>query len=192
MIYKKIPYKSGLQILNRFKASEDAVALITEDMSAPESIESLKQAELNFDLIQFLAHGLPVRESIWWASLCLDMRSDVWSPIQMQCVNTARDWVKSPSEELRRKAELFANRLEQNCGPSWLAQAVFWNGSGSIVAADLPVVLPDAHLYSKAVSGAVNHAAALPHWDGTKEYYEKAISTALDIAAGGNGKEVEA
>lgn len=160
-------------------------------MSVPDSIDVLKQEELNFDLVQLLAHGLPVRESIWWASLCLDIRISEWSPSQVQCINTAKEWVKSPGEELRRKAELFANRLEQNCGPSWLAQAVFWNGSGSIVSADLPAVLPDPNLYAKAVSGAINHAAALPQWEGTNKYYQQAFSMALSIATGGNGKEVE-
>lgn len=192
MIYKKIPYKSGLQILNRFKATDEAVELINEDMSVSETIDALKASDLNFDLVQLLAHGLPVRESIWWASLCLDIRQNEWSPIQKQCIDTARQWVKSPSEELRRKSELFANRLEQNCGPSWLAQAVFWNGSGSIVAADLPAVLPDPNLYAKAVSGSVNHAAALPQWEGTEKYYQQSFAMAVDIATGGNGKEVEA
>ena len=96
-------------------------------------------------------------------------------------------WVRSPSEELRRKAEHLSHRLELNCGPSWLAQAVFWNGSGSIVAPDIPPVMPDPFLYAKATAGAINHAAALPQWDKTKPYYQTAIAMALDIAAGGQG-----
>ena len=191
MKYKKIPYKTGMQLLRRFKASDEAEELILDDMPVHDSIEALQQSDLSFDLIQLLAHGLPVRESIWWGALCLDMRQDRWNTMQKQCIETAKEWVKSPSEELRRKAELFANRLDLNCGPSWLAQAVFWNGSGSIVAADLPMVLPDPDLYAKAVSGAINHSAALPEWDGTKRYYQSAYDMALDIASGGNGKETE-
>ena len=96
-------------------------------------------------------------------------------------------WALSPSEDLRRKSELLANRLKLNCGPSWVSQAVFWNGSGSIVAPDLPTVLPDPYLYAKAVAGAINHAAALPVWDQTSPYYENAVIAAIDIAQGGNG-----
>ena len=183
-MYKKIPYQTGKQLLDRFTASEEAVSLIEEDMDIEKTINVLQENDLNFDLVQFLAHGLPVREAIWWAAFTLDIRLEVWSPSQQQCIATAKAWVKSPSEELRRKSELFANRLNLNCGPSWLSQAVFWNGSGSIVAPDLPNVMPDPFLYSKATAGAINHAAALPQWEGTKEYYAKSIQFALEIAKG--------
>jgi len=188
MIYKKIPYKTGSQILPRFKASQDALALIGDETSVQETIQILTDNKCYFDLIQFLAHALPVREAIWWAALCLDQRLDIWSAIQKQCLSTAKEWVQSPCEELRRKNELFSNRLELNCGPSWLAQAVFWNGSGSIVSPELPAVLPDPFLYAKAVAGAINHAAALPEWDNYETYIENSINIALDIASGGNGK----
>ncbi|MGF1755678.1 hypothetical protein L4C33_19040 [Vibrio makurazakiensis] len=188
-MYKKIPYKTGRQLLDRFSSSDEAQALVTEDLPIKESIDVLVENKLYFDLIQFLAHGLPVREAIWWAAHCLEVRNDVWSSMQTQCINTAKQWVKSPSEEQRRKSELFANRLNLNCGPSWLAQAVFWNGSGSIVSPDLPAVMPDPFLYSKAVAGSINHSAALPNWQGTEEYYLKATELALEIARGSNGEE---
>ncbi|MGY3569796.1 DUF6931 family protein [Vibrio paucivorans] len=189
MTFKKIPYKSSAQILPRFKISDDAAALIEEEASVEQTIQVLNDNALYSDLVQFLAHALPVREAIWWGVLCLQTRQNNWSPIQLQCLNSAKSWVKGPSEELRRKCELYSNRLELNCGPSWLAQAVFWNGSGSIVSPELPAVLPDPFLYSKAVAGAVNHSAALPEWDNYQGYIEYAISTGLDIARGGNGKE---
>ncbi|NAW59569.1 MULTISPECIES: DUF6931 family protein [unclassified Vibrio] len=189
MEYKKIPFAAGIQVLNRFNASDEAKALINDEMSVTNSIQTLSEHELNFDLIQFLAHALPVRECIWWASLCLHKRHDDWNASQLQCISLAKQWVQSPSEELRRKAELFATRLQLNCGPSWLAQAVFWNGAGSIVTPDLPVVLPDPNLYAKAAAGAVNHAAALPVWDNSALYYQYALDTALKIAQGYNPEE---
>ncbi|MCK6265167.1 hypothetical protein KP803_17970 [Vibrio sp. ZSDE26] len=185
MSYKKIPYQVGMQVIGRFKPSEETLSLITEDSSINESIEILNANEQYFDLCQFFAHALPVREAIWWAALCLEQRKEDWNPTQIQCIETAKSWAQTPSEELRRKAELFATRLNVNCGPSWLAQAVFWNGSGSIVAPDLPQVMPDALLYSKAVAGSINHAAALPEWEHTHRYYHYAIETATNIAKGG-------
>ncbi|GLT18004.1 hypothetical protein GCM10007938_17820 [Vibrio zhanjiangensis] len=186
-MYKKIPYQSSTQIVPRFQASDEAQKLLSEELPIDHAIVCLQEAELYNDLVQFLAHALPVRECIWWALCCLSSRNDVWSDAQKMSLDTAKHWALSPSEELRRKSELLANRLELNCGPSWLSQAVFWNGSGSIVAPDLPVVLPDPYLYAKAVAGAINHAAALPFWDKTAIYYEDAIKAALDIAQGGNG-----
>ncbi|MGR5211310.1 DUF6931 family protein [Vibrio rotiferianus] len=187
MKYKKIPYQTAEQILPRFQASDEAKALLDEETSINDVIQSLTDKELFNDLVQFLTHALPVREAIWWGALCLNQRNEEWSPLQKQSVDTCMAWVRSPSEELRRKAEHLSHRLELNCGPSWLAQAVFWNGSGSIVAPDIPPVMPDPFLYAKATAGAINHAAALPQWDKTKPYYQTAIAMALDIAAGGQG-----
>lgn len=184
MTFKKIPYQSCGQILPRFSASEEALEVLNEEMPVAQAIQTLQENELNNDLIQFLAHALPVREAIWWAAMTLLQRQDVWSTSQVQCIQTAQQWAQSPSEELRRKSELLANRLDLNCGPSWLAQAVFWNGSGSIVAPDLPAVLPDPFLYAKAVAGAINHSAALPTWNHTDQYYTKSIGYAINIASG--------
>ncbi|WFB49219.1 hypothetical protein P6988_11745 [Vibrio coralliilyticus] len=187
MMYKKIPYQSSAQILPRFQASDEAKEVIGEEQPIDQVIKKLQEAKLYNDLIQFLAHALPVRESIWWALCCVSTRNDIWTDTQKVSLDTVKQWAQSPSEELRRRAELLANRLELNCGPSWLTQAVFWNGSGSIVAPDLPAVLPDPFLYAKAVGGAINHAASLPEWDKSEQYYENAIQAALDIASGGNG-----
>jgi len=187
MTYKKIPYQTCGQILPRFTASDEASELLNPELTIEESIQVLQAEKLNNDLVQFLAHALPVREAIWWASLCLLQRKDVWSTTQLQCIQTAQQWVHSPSEELRRKAELLSNRLDLNCGPSWLAQAVFWNGSGSIVSPDLPAVLPDPFLYAKAVAGAINHSAALPTWNNSDDYYTNSMTYVIDIACGGNG-----
>ncbi|NOH23177.1 DUF6931 family protein [Vibrio europaeus] len=187
MSYKKIPYQTCGQILPRFTASDEAKELLDEELSVEQTIQLLQENQLNNDLVQFLAHALPVREAIWWASLCIQLRIDVWNSTQTQCIQTAQQWVQAPAEDLRRKAELLSNRLDLNCGPSWLAQAIFWNGSGSIVAPDLPAVLPDPFLYAKAVAGSINHAAALPNWKGSEEYYTQSLSYALDIANGGNG-----
>jgi len=189
MTYKKIPYPFGIQILQRFPASDEAKALVIEDQPTEASIQALIDGKLYYDLTQFVAHAMPVREAIWWAAITLEQRNDVWSNAQRQCIDTAKQWVKAPSEELRRKSELFANRLGLNCGPSWLAQAVFWNGAGSIVAPDLPTVLPDPFLYAKAVSGAINHSAALPEWDQSQHYYQQAFNKGLAIARGENGEE---
>ncbi|SON52130.1 DUF6931 family protein [Vibrio tapetis] len=184
MTYRKIPYPLGQQVLQRFTPSEEALALILDEQPTDVSIEQLIEHRLHNDLMQFIAHALPVREAIWWAARTLDQRQDIWSPMQIQCIDTAKQWVQSPSEALRRKSELFAQRLDLNCGPSWLAQAVFWNGAGSIVTPDLPVVLPDPFLYAKAVAGSINHAAALPSWDKSEQYYQTATQLGLEIAKG--------
>ena len=189
-MFKKIPYQTSGQVLHEFTLSDEAQPLLTKDASIKEAIETLQANQLYNDLVQFISHAIPVREAIWWASLCIKQRHESWSPEQTQCIQVAQRWTQSPAEDLRRKAEMLANELNLNCGPSWLAQAVFWNGSGSIVSEQLPRVLPDPFLYAKAVAGAINHSAALPVWDSSEKYYKNAITWALNIASGGNGEDL--
>ncbi|MGF1747898.1 DUF6931 family protein [Vibrio cionasavignyae] len=187
--YKKIPYVSAEQILPLFTPSEDIASVITNTATIRDVINELEQQSLYFDLVQFLAHALPVREALLWSYLCVEIRHDVWSTTQGSCLAACKQWIFEPSEEARRRCELFANRLELQCAPSWLAQGVFWNGAGSIVSPELPNVLPDPKLYAKACSGAINMAAAMPEWSGQLAYYKQAVKFALNIANGGLGNE---
>ena len=97
-MYKKIPYQSSTQIMPRFQASDDAKEVIGEELQIDQVIIRLQEAELNYDLVQFLAHALPVRESIWWALCCLSSRNDVWNDVQKMSLNTAKHWALAPSE----------------------------------------------------------------------------------------------
>ncbi len=53
MKYKKIPYQTAGQILPRFKASDEAKALLDEETSISDAIQSLTDKELYNDLVQF-------------------------------------------------------------------------------------------------------------------------------------------
>jgi hypothetical protein len=185
--YRKIPYVNPEQITPLFSASEDLTEILAQSQSIEDFIATLQEKELYFDLVQFLAHALPVREAILWAYLCLEIRMPDWNKTQQTCLASCKQWVFEPSEEGRRRCELYATRLELKCAPSWLAQAVFWNGAGSIVSPELPSVLPDPKLYAKACAGAINTAAAIPEWDKHDDYYQQSIAIALNIANGGLG-----
>ncbi|MDA9556446.1 hypothetical protein N9R79_02950 [Vibrio sp.] len=188
MMYKKLIYTHAAQVVPRLNLENDISELFTEDTLLADAISILKEKKMKIELVALIAHALPVREGIWWGYKTLALRQADWKGIQTTALDTIEQWVKQPSEESRRKAEYLANKLELSCGPSWLAQAVFWNGSGSIIAPDQPTVLPEADLYCKAIAGAIAHSAALPEWDNSEEYYNKSIHIALDIASGGSGQ----
>ncbi|MFC3152738.1 DUF6931 family protein [Litoribrevibacter euphylliae] len=186
-MYKKIPLDQSLSILQRYDVSEDCLALINGTMPPAEVIDQLQSAKLDNDLVQFLCHALPVREVIWWACLALELRQQDWTPQQANAITCAKGWVKEPDEAHRRQAEHIVNKIGHDCAPGWLAQAVFWNGSGSITDVGKPAVMPPENLYAKAAAGAINMASVMPAWDGSNEYYQKVIKIGLDLANGGSG-----
>lgn len=128
-----------------------------------------------------------MRESIWWAIKATGLRKSDITDEEVQVINDCEEWVKHPNEAMRRQIEKSIEPLKNESCAKWVGQAVFWSGLGSIAPADNPVVMPADYLHAKAVSGAVNTAAALPEWSGYKSYYKKVFQMAMDIANGGSG-----
>ena len=132
--YKKLPYSTIKPLLVHFELSEEAQAVIDPQMAPALALAHLRKQQLNLDAVNLLAYCLPRRESIWWACQCLSLRQAIWSSVQLDSINNAKQWLQQPAEIYRRRAEYHAKRLGSDCGPGWLALAVFWNGSGSIIS----------------------------------------------------------
>ena len=79
MNYKKIPYADSRILLQQFELSEAELKKTLEPLSPHEVIESLRAQKLYIDLINFISHGLPVREGVWWACLVVEPPSFHWS-----------------------------------------------------------------------------------------------------------------
>lgn len=188
---KKIPYQDSKKILSYFDLSDEAKVLVNDALPPIEVIRVLQKAALNIDLTTFIAHALPMRESIWWATLATGLRHDDLTQAENSVVAASANWVKQPNEAMRREIEKSIVPLANESAAKWVGQAVFWSGQGSIAPAENPVVMPADFLHAKAVAGAINTAAALPEWSGYKGYYKKVFKMALDIADGGSGKLTE-
>ncbi|NVO29319.1 hypothetical protein HJ526_18005 [Donghicola sp. C2-DW-16] len=179
---KKIPYDTCGPIISRFALSEEGAALITPETSTAEAVTALTTPDTLFDLIQLIAHGLPPREGICWA-LTLLADAPMTSPDAVSARNTVRLWVEEPAERARRRCADLAEALGTDNPFGWLCHAVFWNGSGSIVAPDLPVVLPQPYLHAKALLGAVGLLAPLEEPDRT-DFATRVAQVGVAVADG--------
>ena len=61
-MFRKIPFETSTEILNRFDLSEESVALVTPDMAPSTVIEVLDKASALPDLVNFIGHALPPRK----------------------------------------------------------------------------------------------------------------------------------
>lgn len=179
---KKIPYQTCQPVLQRYQPADEVLELGAENPQ--QLIDTLREQKQYTELMNFFCHALPMRETLWLACQALKIRTKYWSDEQNQAIEDCQRWFKEPDEASRRLAEQHVAKLELKCAPSWLAQAVFWNGSGSIAALDQPQVLPPEFLYAKAAAGAINMAAALPEWQKADVYNERVIELALKLARG--------
>ncbi|CAH8187439.1 DUF6931 family protein [Vibrio aestuarianus] len=181
----KVPYDDAAQILALFEPSTELSELAKTHTSPFNLITNAVEQELFSDAVTYLAHALPVRESVWWATCCASARSD-WNSVENEAIQSAKAWVHVPDETNRRQAEDSANSAGLDSGAGWAAQAAFWSG-GSMTAPSDPIVPPPQYLYAQATAGSINLTAVLPEGEQAKQRYELFIKMGLDIAQGGNG-----
>lgn len=150
-------------------------------------IRRLMAADLDSDAIRFLAHAMPIRESIWWGLLCV-WRAFGPSPEEKEtwAIQSVIHWVTDPNEARRQAARSAAHAVGNDTAPGSLANAVFWSG-GSIGRPGMPTVEAPETSASRAVAGAILLAAARAK-KATKcrEYRREFLLLGLEVASGRN------
>lgn len=190
MKFKKIPDATIENIIKNYELSDDVAKLVQPTMAPDEFLQLTADKELYIDAVAFLAHALPLRESIYWAFLTVSFLKDKFTDdITARVPGAVEEWFKNSDEANRRLCGELAEALKLENGPAWLAQAVFWSG-GSILSPKDPETQPPAYLYAKAVYGAVSLSICLNEDDPKKivDNYKKALRIAFNLAQGGDGK----
>lgn len=143
------------QITNRYPITDEAKAIISNEMTPSEAISALQRADLERDAIQLIAHGLSVMAAIKWGLSCLRQKPG-WQEDDEQIFECVERWLASPNETLRIRAQQLAERkgLGSNA-TSWLGYSIFWSGTGSIVPADLPAVMPPDNMVGHAINASI-------------------------------------
>ncbi len=176
------------EICLRFKLSAQALALLNESLTKEDFLQQLINKHFYSDAVNFLAHALPKRESIWWAYLCVDAVEQLSvekNQAVIEILQLIKTWIYRPQETVRRKIEPFTEQFPSERAISWVALAVFWSG-GSITPLGKPEVQPVDYLYAKAVAGAIMLAATVVP-EKLDQHYQYFLSQGLDIAKGGSG-----
>jgi hypothetical protein len=102
--------------------------------------------------LAFIAHLLPRREAIWWGRQCVE--AILGRAAQDEAMELATQWVREPSEPLRRRALSLWRDSETRTPTHWLARAVAYSG-GSLLAPDQPASPPAPDDCALAVNAAV-------------------------------------
>lgn len=185
----KISAQQASEILKHFELSEEAIEFADKGNLTPaEFIQQLVKANLYFDAVKFLAHGLPKREAIWWACLAVKKTLAADAPAAQQAaLNAAEQWALQPSEDKRQLAKAWSEKTLQKSAASWVATAAFWS-SGSMAKAGEPDMQAPPFLYAHAVSGAISMAAFAADPDNAPDQFKLFIRQGLDLATGGRGE----
>lgn len=139
--------------------SEEARALLPDAPSLAEFGNRLIEAGLEVDAVRFIAHALPARRAVWWATLCAwHAAAGTPSVTHDHALGAAACWVVHPSAENRGRAEVEAGRADLDNPAGCCAMAAFL--AGTAPRPDAPLTGARPTLVGRAVTSAVFLAQA--------------------------------
>lgn len=187
----KVVQPKAMLVAEGLDLTDEAKALLMEEMTPAQYVTCLTDNVLFSDAIMFLAAGLSKRESTWWACLCARSALKDNSPdADIKAIELAEAWVYKPTKENCQLTLSAAEATEFKTAAGWSAMAAFWSGD-NISPNDSAIVPPTNDLTGKAVNGAVLLAAVQADPEKVTEYQQIFITQAVDIACGGDGRNVK-
>lgn len=169
------------EICGAANVSDDAKALLQDDMSPSKYINLLSEKGLYKDAIGFLAHGLPVPVSIQWASACVkEFQPPEPGPKATASLAAAEKWIESPSDQGRWEAKKAADDGEMSSPADCLAMGVFFSG-GSVTPPEAPPTPAPPYSAQKLVAGSIMMAGVSHAPEKANDKYRRALDIGREM-----------
>ena len=150
---------TAVEICAHFNLEKSARRLLEDRMESREFVETLAANKQYLAAIEFVAHALPARETIWWGCLCLQHAcGDDLSPLDRAACKAAVRWLLEPTEKNRAAAKAPAEAAGPASPAGALATAAHQTG-GTLAPPNLPPLPPEPFAPAKAVANAVKFAS---------------------------------
>jgi hypothetical protein len=154
----KITAPTAAEICVKSNPSPQAQALLTPEMTPAEYFQALEKNKLPVDSVNFLANGLPAKDSICWACQGANVTAPKLSGPEAEALKLTQAWLKNPSAGALASVQSSLNQVDFTGPGSWAAQAAAWaNAPAAPAVPGVPVV----NLTAAAVAGAIMLAAGL-------------------------------
>jgi hypothetical protein len=153
----KIKAATAAEICAHFNLPKEARALLRDGIAPREFADDLLANKQHVAGIDFIAHGLPAREAIWWGCLCMQHAyGDELAPADKAAASAAVRWVLQPTEENRTAAKAPAEVAGAATTAGSLAGAVSHTASSAAPSNGPP---PAPFAPSKLVATAIKLAS---------------------------------
>ncbi len=158
MTLAKMTSPTASEIAGKYDPHPEAKALLQPGHTPTQYSAALEKGKFSQDHINFLAHGMPERESIGWACQSSSKVADKLEPADKSALQAAHQWVRNPTPANKAAAAAAAAKTNYQGPGAWAAQGAAW--SKSPTAPGAPATPQLAGLTGHAVSGSVMLAAA--------------------------------
>jgi hypothetical protein len=179
---------SAAAICRLFKPTPAARSMLSPGITTPDLFDQLVGLGLYADARRLMAHALPPRRAVWWATLSLrDSLEHVPfdSPAEDDAFAAAVRWAMEPSEAARRAAAKAGWAARPHTAAGQLALAVFLTG-GSLSLPGLPGVYAAPHLCGRLCSVVVYLASVRFDPARYKSHLRTYLDVGLEVARGLN------
>ena len=180
--FAAVAAETAAEVCQHVDLEEEAQAHLRADLTPRQFLNLLSEHELFTAAIWFLAHALPAREAVWWATLCVSETSgETLSELDTAALTAAIEWVKQPDEENRRHAESAAKAIRETTAASWAAYGAFYSG-GSLAPPGAPETPPGEVMTSAAVAAAVSKAGICDEWEEMNQTLKSLLEIGCEVA----------
>jgi hypothetical protein len=163
------------------KLSDEAKALLRDDLSPSRYVDLLENEKLFKDAVFFLGYGLPPSIGIRWGCRCC---RELLTPEQIEktkpSLEAAEAWVESPSDEARRAARDAAEKDGIKSPADFLGMAVFFSG-GSVTPPNAPEAPPPPYVAQKMTASSIQIAVLTNTPEKAGERYKKALQISREV-----------
>jgi hypothetical protein len=132
------------------------------------------------DAVAFVAHVLPRRELVWWASKCIRLEGKAFTLSEEPMIEAAERWVRDPNDHLRKEALKLGDAGDAMRAATWIARAAGWSGGVLFQAGD-DKIMCQAHMSPAAARAAVLLASAAS--TNPQAFLERSIQDAKSLLA---------
>ena len=180
----KVTAKTAAEICKHFTLDEGPQKLLDAKHTPKQLLELLREKGFYPDAIKVLAYGMPKREAVWWACVCVrSAAGTVIPPPALKALQAAEKWVADPSEA-NRVANLSAGGAAGfSTAAGCAALAAYWS-AGSHVPTHVDVKPPPDQWTAHAVSGCVLMAAIQTEPEKAFEKFQKHFELGVAVANG--------
>ncbi len=172
------------EIANEANLSEEARALIKEDIGPSRYVDLLESQGLFKDAILFLTHGFPIQLTIKWGCSCsrelLSIQQIEKSKASLQAADS---WLEAPGDQTRWDARNAAEKSNMSSPVDLIAMAAFFSG-GSIAPPEAPATFPPPYLASKLAGGAIQMVVLSQYPEKSADRYRRTLQISREIVKG--------
>lgn len=158
----KITAPAAAQIAQTSNPSPAAQQILAANpqQTPAQYLNALQEKQMGDEMAKTLAHGMPDREGVMWASQSAEKVSGHLPPEDVEALKAAQAWVNSPTDANQAAAATAAAKTNFQGPGALAAQGAAWAQPAAAAAAAVPTVAMP-RLTPDVVVGAVLMSAAI-------------------------------